>query len=126
MWNRKLLLAAMVASTFAALAPPVSAAVDVYITTPPPPVRFEAVPAARAGYVWAPGHWNWRNNRHAWVKGHWERERSGYYYHPHRWVQQDGGRWSNERGKWDRTPRDRDGDGVSNRRDRAPDNPRRQ
>ncbi len=125
MWNRKLLIGVIVASTFATLAPTVNATV-VYITMPPPPVRYEVVPTPRPGYVWAPGYWNWRNNRHAWVKGHWERERSGYYYHPHRWVQHDGGRWANESGKWARTPYDRDGDGVPNRLDRAPDNPRRQ
>ena len=126
MWNRKLLLGAIVASAIASLTPSVNAATEIYITTPPPPVRYEVAPTPRAGYVWAPGYWNWRNNRHAWVKGHWERERSGYYYHPNRWVERDNGRWDNEHGRWDRTPRDRDGDGVPNRLDRAPDNPRRQ
>ena len=125
MWNRKLLLGAIVASTFATLAPTAQAAV-VYVNTPPPPVRYEVLPSARAGYVWAPGYWNWRNNRHVWVKGHWERERVGYFYHPHRWMERDG-RWHYERSRWDRNrPNgDRDGDGVPNRLDSRPNDPTR-
>jgi hypothetical protein len=128
MWTRKLLLGAIVASILSAVAPIASAAVEVYINTPPPAVRYEAVPAPRAGYIWAPGYWNWTNNRHVWNKGRWERERAGYYYHPYRWTERDNGRWVREGGRWDRNrPNgDRDGDGVPNRVDRAPDNPRRQ
>ena len=124
---RKLIVSAIVASTFAALAPSANAAVDVYVNVPPPVLRYEAVPSPRAGYVWGPGYWNWRNNRHVWVKGGWQRERAGYYYHPNRWVEREG-RWVNQRSRWDRNRPmgDRDGDGVPNRYDRAPDNPRRQ
>lgn len=127
MWTRKLLLSAIVASTFAAAAPSAFAAVDVYVNVPPPALRYEVVPSDRAGYIWAPGYWNWRSNRHVWNKGHWERERHGYYYHPSRWTEREG-RWVNERSRWDRNRPmgDRDGDGVPNRFDRAPDNPRRQ
>ena len=139
MWTRKLLLGAIVASAFAVVAPTAQAAVEVYVNTPPPAVRYEVVPAARAGYVWAPGYWNWRNNRHVWVKGSWQRERVGYFYHPHRWMEHDG-RWKYERSRWDRNrpmgdrdrdgvpnarDRDRDGDGVPNRLDSKPNNPNR-
>ncbi len=139
MWTRELLLSVAVASTFAALAPSAQARVDVFVNVPPPELRYEAVPAPRVGFVWAPGYWDWRGNRHVWVTGHWERERSGYFYHPNRWVERDG-RWVIERSRWDRsrpfgdrdrdgTPnyrdRDRDGDGVPNSVDRQPDNPRR-
>jgi hypothetical protein len=31
----------------------------------------ETTPAARAGYIWAPGHWEHRGTRPAWVAGHW-------------------------------------------------------
>ena len=140
MWNRKLLLSTLVASTFAALVPSAHAAVEVFINTPPPAVRYEVVPAAREGYIWAPGYWNWHNNRHVWTKGHWERERTGYFYHPHTWIEREG-RWVHQQSRWDRNrpagdrdhdgipnarDRDRDGDGVPNRVDRYPDNPRRQ
>lgn len=139
MWRRKLLLSTIVASTFTAIAPSAQAAVEVFINTPPPAARYEVVPVPRAGHVWSPGYWNWRNNRHVWVKGRWERERVGYFYHPNRWTERDG-RWLHERSRWDRNrpmgdrdrdgipnavDRDRDGDGVRNRVDRQPDNPRR-
>ena len=139
MWTRKLLLSTIVASTFAAVAPMAQASVDVFINVPPPAARYEVVPAPRAGYLWAPGYWDWRSHRHVWSKGHWERERVGYYYHPRNWTEREG-RWVHERSRWDRNApmgdrdrdgipnirdRDRDGDGVPNRVDRAPDNPRR-
>jgi hypothetical protein len=50
------------------------------------------------------------------------RERHGYYYAPTRWVERDG-RHYYYGGGWRRG--DRDGDGVPNRYDRAPDNPYR-
>ena len=104
--------------------------VDVRVAPPPP--RHEVVPAARAGYVWVPGYWDWRGRRHVWVNGHWERARRGYAYRAPEWVQ-DGDRWRLRRGSWDRDrdgipnrlDRDRDGDGIPNRRDSRPDNPRR-
>ena len=32
----------------------------IVIQTPPPPPRVERVPPPRRGYVWAPGHYEWR------------------------------------------------------------------
>ena len=127
MWNRNLLLSTIIVSSFAAVAPTAQAAVQVYIDTPPPAVRYEVVPAPRKGYVGAPGYWNWNNHRHVWARGHWERQRVGYYYHPNRWTQNEG-RWTREGGRWDRNAPmgDRDHDGVPNIYDRQPDNPRRQ
>ena len=40
---------------------------------PPPPPRVERVPPPRRGYVWAPGHWEWRRGGHVWVRGVWVR-----------------------------------------------------
>ena len=145
MQKRKLLLAALAVSSIGAIPLTASADVNIWATEPPPPVRHEVVPAARHGYVWAPGYWDYRNHHYVWVKGRWEKERHGMYWHPHRWEQRDG-KWVMERGRWDReryvenrgmgdrdrdgvpnrVDRDRDGDGVPNRLDRAPDNPRRQ
>jgi hypothetical protein len=50
------------------------------------------------------------------------RERRGYRYAEPRWVER-GGRWYQERGRWARGDYDRDG--VPNRYDSAPNNPRR-
>lgn len=111
-----LALASATLST-AALAGPV---VDIRIGPPSP--RVEVVPAPRAGYVWAPGYWDWRGNRHYWVAGNWQRARRGYVYSQPTWVQQ-GEHWRLNRGAWARG--DRDHDGVPNRVDRHPDNPRR-
>jgi hypothetical protein len=145
MWKRKLLFASLATASIGLLPLPAGAAVGLYVDIAPPAPRYEVVPAPRAGYVWAPGYWDWRGNHHVWVRGHWERERSGYYWHPNRWEQRDG-RWALERGRWDREryvenrpfgdrdrdgvpnryDRDRDNDGVPNRLDRAPNNPHRQ
>lgn len=43
-----------------AVAVPLSASAEVIVvapSAPPPPVRYEAVPAPRVGYVWDRGHW---------------------------------------------------------------------
>lgn len=146
MWKRKLLLAALAASAIGVMPLPAAAAVGIYLDIAPPALRHEVFPAPRAGYVWQPGYWQWRDGRHYWARGHWVRERRGMYWHPNRWEQADG-RWMFKRGAWDRerfaenrrafgdrdrdgvpnrVDRDRDGDGVPNRNDRAPDNPRRQ
>jgi hypothetical protein len=85
----------------------------------PPALRREAVPAARRGYEWIPGYWNWNGRRYAWVKGHYEKVRHGYVYARPEWRQADNG-WTLERGGWRRG--DRDGDGVPNRADRDRDN----
>jgi hypothetical protein len=99
-----------------------SAAIEVYVNAPPPEARYERVPQVQRGYVWSPGYWDWRSNKHVWVKGSSVRERHGYEYEPHRWVERDG-RWNLEHSRWNQTRNDRDGDGVPNNRDRKPDNP---
>ena len=141
---KKTILAALLV-TSAAFTLPASA--EIYVNIAPPAPRHEYVPAPRAGYVWVPGYWDWRGNRHVWVRGHYERERAGYYWHPNRWVEVDG-RWVLKRGRWDREryaeygygrgndrdrdgipnryDRDRDNDGVPNRYDERPNNPYRQ
>ena len=127
MWKRKLIAAAIAASSIG-FAVPASADVGIYLDVAPPAARYEVVPAPRAGYVWQPGIWAYTNSRHHWVAGHFVRERHGMYWHPDRWEQREG-RWAFERGRWDReryARRDNDGDGVPNRFDRAPNNPYRQ
>jgi len=97
--------AALAASAFViatALAPTAAfSAVSVDLNIGPPPVRVEAVPAPRPGYIWAPGYWDYAGNRHVWKAGHWERDRPGQHWHAAGWTQRDG-RWHLDRGRWER------------------------
>lgn len=86
------------------------------IVAPPAP-RYERVPAYRPGYVWEPGHWEWRGNRHEWIGGAWLVDRPGYVYHRHNWYERDG-RWYSEAGHWRSRGRDRDRDGIPDRYER--------
>jgi hypothetical protein len=130
--KRILCTAAALVLSAAAFAPvEAMAAQDTFVVvrTAPPAPRHEFVPAARRGYEWAPGYWNWNGHRHVWVKGHWERARAGYVFHRPEWKQDEHG-WRFERGGWQHgelaaARRDRDGDGVPNRFDRRPENPNR-
>lgn len=100
--RQALVAAAMMVASFAAIVPAsAQAAVDVNILigSAPPPVRYEPVPAPRAGYVWAPGYWAWQQNRHVWQAGHWERARPGYRYAAPQWVRNGQG-WRLERARW--------------------------
>ena len=106
-----------IAAALAASALPAVARTDVFVSVAPPAPRYEVAPAPRAGFVWAPGYWDWRRGSYHWVGGHWNRPRPGYLYHPVRWVHRDGGYY--RAGGW----RDSDHDGVPNRYDRAPLNP---
>jgi hypothetical protein len=114
---------AIVATIFAAsLTIAIPAAAVTYVRVAPPAPREELAPGHRQGYVWAPGHWEWRRGDYHWVNGAWLRARHGYHYSPNTWVEHDG-HWHMERGHWQQG--DRDHDGVQNRYDRAPDNPNR-
>lgn len=65
---RKLLIAGMCVASLGLTALPMAAnaQVSVYFNAAPPPARYEAVPSARRGYIWVPGYWNARGNRHVW------------------------------------------------------------
>lgn len=120
---KKLIAGSLIAAALGVAALPAAARPHVafFVNVAPPPVYHEAVPSPRAGWHWAPGYWDWRVNRHHWIRGHWVRERAGYYYAPARWVG-NGDRYYYSRPAW--RHRDSDGDGVPNRFDRAPYNPR--
>lgn len=98
-FRTRMVLAALALGAIAS--PVASARVYVDIDRAPPPARVEVVPAARAGYIWAPGYWDWRGHRHVWVNGSWVRERRGYHWAPHGWVEREG-RWHFNRGRWER------------------------
>jgi hypothetical protein len=70
---------------------------DVTIAPPEPP--NEVMPAPRAGYVWAPGYYDYAQNKHHWHKGHWVQERKGYRYEAPRWAQENG-RWNLSAENW--------------------------
>jgi WXXGXW repeat (2 copies) len=76
-------------------------AVDIDIDVAPPAPRVEVIPGPRAGYVWAPGFWEWRGNAHVWVPGHWIGERRGWHWVPDRWDQV-GPHWHHYPGHWER------------------------
>ncbi len=50
----------------------------------PPPPKPETV-GTRPGFVWARGHYEWRNNRYEWIPGHWERQRANLRWYDGRW-----------------------------------------
>lgn len=127
MFTKKVLVSALFAAGMlgAAATPQTSiAAIDVYVNVAPPAERYERVPEARRGYVWSPGYWDYRRDKHVWVKGSSVRERNGFAYEPNRWVERDG-RWNLERSRWNKSRRDNDGDGVPNNRDSRPNDPNR-
>jgi len=92
---------------------PAAAQVNIMIGTPPPAAVYEAVPPARAGYVWAPGHYVLVNDRYVWTRGQWVTTRAGYSYVPASWERvYVGGReqWRFVPSRWDRN-----GDGIPDR-----------
>ena len=100
--SRKALVLGFMMAAGAVAAPTIaSAGVAIDIDVAPPPVRVEAVPPARVGYVWAPGYWEWRDRAHVWVPGRWMGERRGYHWVPDRWEPR-GPHWHHERGHWER------------------------
>jgi len=86
--KKRIAIAAIAAiASIAALSPlTADARVNVEIGIAPPAPQVEVVPAARAGYVWAPGYWAWRGGRHDWVAGHWIPARHGYHWEAAHWV----------------------------------------
>lgn len=96
-----LMLGALIAGSVGVMPPLALAGVNVDINVAPPPPQVEVVPGPRAGYVWAPGYWDYQGRGHVWVPGRWVGERRGYHWVPDRWDQR-GPRWHHERGHWER------------------------
>jgi WXXGXW repeat (2 copies) len=57
---KKLLIASMLVSSLGGIA--AAAHADIVREAPPP--RNEVMPPPRHGYVWAPGHWEWRGHHY--------------------------------------------------------------
>jgi hypothetical protein len=147
--NRKTLLAAALAggalmglSSVAQAVPAVvaSAPSHIIVQAPPTPI-YEATPAAREGWAWAPGHYEFRDGRYVWLSGRWIQDRPGWDWQEARWLQRPDGSWYLVGGQWVRSDRhafndnddrrgrnwnrgpngDTDGDGVRNADDRDRD-----
>jgi len=74
---------------------------SISIGVAPPPPLVEVVPAPRSGYVWAPGHYEWREYRHVWMPGGWLMARPGYVYRAPQWRPEHG-HWVYYPPRWDR------------------------
>lgn len=120
MVSHKTALAGALVASFAAFSLPAQAA-SLYISIDPPAPRVEHF-EPRAGYVIVPGVWEYRRGKHEWVAGHYVAERKGYRYEHSRWVKHENNRWTMQQGGWSR---DSDGDGVPDRLDAHPYDPRR-
>lgn len=59
-------------------------------TEAPPPSREEKHEAAKDGYVWTNGRWDWQHGKYAWLDGHWERAQAGKTWRVPKWEQRDG------------------------------------
>jgi len=74
---------------------------------PPPPSNSQPAPpapqaenfGAKAGFVWARGHWGWSQSSYQWIPGHWERERANKQWIEGHWDQ-NGGTWTYTEGTW--------------------------
>lgn len=122
MVTRKTLLAGAIVAAFAGFSLP-SYAASVYINVDPPAPRVEKF-EQRPGQVYVPGVWEWHNGKHEWMAGHYVAEKKGYRYQPDRWVMHDNNKWTMQQGGWSRNL-DSDGDGVPDRVDNHPNDPRR-
>ncbi len=143
MTRKSILAAAMIAGSLigiastaqavpAVVAPsgPVYYGPTVYVQPAPPAPVYEAIPAARAGYSWSPGYYEFRGNQYVWTSGRWIENHQGYAWQQPHWQQRGDGSWVLVGGQWVRTDNlarnddwrrgpngDRDGDGILNRFD---------
>jgi hypothetical protein len=100
--SRKALLLGLMMAAGTVAAPTIaSAGISIDVDVAPPPLRVEAVPEPRVGFVWAPGYWAWRGNAHVWVPGRYIRERRGFHWVPAHWDQV-GPHWHHVPGHWER------------------------
>jgi hypothetical protein len=137
--------AALAAGTVLASTAAQAVTASVFVNVAPPAPRYEVAPAGLHGHVWVPGHWQWNGTAHVWVGGHHVRERSGYSWSQPQWHRNGGG-WAYTPGGWVQAQygyqqphygyqgqyryqdrgrsygRDRDRDGIPDRRDRDLDN----
>ena len=107
MFRQTLIAAAVAAGSMMGLGSVAQAVPAVVYTGPayvvqaaPPPPLYEAAPAARAGYIWTPGYYEWRGDRYVWTSGRWLETRQGYAWQQPRWQQRGDGSWYLVGGQW--------------------------
>jgi|HubBroStandDraft_6_1064221.scaffolds.fasta_scaffold274734_2 hypothetical protein len=81
------LLTSLLFSTATLLTTPAVLAKEVTVDVAPPADRHEAVPGTRAGFVWAPGHWEWTGRFYSWTGGTWVVQHRGQQWVAARWEQ---------------------------------------
>lgn len=97
---RNLLLSGIITLSITAMPAMAGVNVNLDIDIAPPAPRVEIIPAPRHGYVWAPGYWLWKGQRHVWVAGHWMTARPGHHWIPEHWEKRHG-RYHFEPGHWE-------------------------
>ena len=100
MFMRNVMLCALIAVGTAATPAVAEVNISIDVGMAPPPQRYEAVPAPRSGYAWAPGYWQWEEQRHVWAPGRWIEARPGSYWVADRWEPRDG-RHHYDPGHWE-------------------------
>jgi hypothetical protein len=98
----KTLLASLLFNAAALLTSQVVMAKDITVDAAPPADRHEAVPRPRAGFAWAPGHWEWTGHFYSWSSGTWIVEHRGQQWAAAGW-EQVGSQWHYLPGHWDTT-----------------------
>lgn len=95
----KWLLGFVVAS---ALSAPAFGQIQIYIGTPPPPIRYEAPPPMPGeGFVWTAGFWEPHGPHYRWVPGRYVRAPyPGAHWTPARYEHGDKG-WRMHQGYWE-------------------------
>ena len=85
--------------TDAAPVPPASSPAAAAVAAPEPPMPQSEEVVMRPGFIWARGHWMFKEGKWFWHDGFYMRERSGYVWVDGRWERQDSG-WFWHEGSW--------------------------
>jgi hypothetical protein len=89
MFIRNVVLCALITLGSAAMPAAAEVSISINLGVAPPAPRYEVVPGPRSGYAWAPGYWQWEDQRHVWAQGRWVEARPGHYWVADRWEAKD-------------------------------------
>jgi hypothetical protein len=99
--HRSFVISVCLATSLGAASSVSLGATEITSDMPPPAPRVEITPAARDGFVWSPGYWDWGGHAYYWVPGSWVVQRRGAHYVANQW-EQTGNQWHFLRGHWER------------------------